>query len=922
MQVLIVADSETDFQTTKGLGTARHDFTFHESPSLETGLAVLAAQMVDVLLLDAHFCTAGEPDPIRTIQTQFPHLTIIILSHTYNTEMALQAIRSGAQDYLIKGTFDQHGLEKSLYCAVERKRIERDLRQSEAQFHSSFTYAAIGKALVALDGRLLQVNRALCDILGYSEAEILSQTRYTLTYPADAEADANEVRQLLNGNFQSYQLEKRYIHKDGHLVWCLLNQSLVRDSSGNPSLFISQIQDISRRKDAEAALAAERNLLRTIIDSIPDYVYVKDPQGRLVIVNQSVVGYAEAVNQVEILGKTDFDFYPPDVARRFYDDEQHVLTTGQMLLKQEERSLDLRTGRERWFSTTKIPLRDEQGTIIGLLGVSWDITERKQAEQLLQKQLEDEQVFQNYLKALHDITVELTTIADLDTFYKRAVELGLERLGFDRLGLLLYDPDAGVAQGTYGTDGSGKLVAEYHIRFDPSQLTSILQRALEEDERYALDENAPLFSNMKPIGTGWNAAAVLWYGTEKLGWLAADNGTQHQPFATTQLNLLALYAATLGTLLVQKRAHLAIEDSERRLRLLIQNSPDVIYILSLTEGRADYLNRPEFLGYSREEIENEGSLINALHPAHKEAVVTHWRAVTAQGKLNHTTTIEYQLRAKDGSWHWIQSRETIFATDAQEKPTQILVTLTDISERRLLEKQTAELADERRRISILQQFIDDMSHDFRTPLSTVNNSLYLMQKNTDPERQRLYAERAAEQIRRMDKLLDELLQMNRLDNNETIFQFEETDINQLLHQIAETYEIPARLKHITIEFASDGQPCMARIDAVEFARAITKLMDNALIYTTDGGRVTVRAKIENNWAVFSITDTGMGIATDDLPHIFERFYRADQARSTITGGSGLGLTIVQKIIEAHHGEIEVESVLAQGTTFVLKVPSQ
>jgi signal transduction histidine kinase len=113
---------------------------------------------------------------------------------------------------------------------------------------------------------------------------------------------------------------------------------------------------------------------------------------------------------------------------------------------------------------------------------------------------------------------------------------------------------------------------------------------------------------------------------------------------------------------------------------------------------------------------------------------------------------------------------------------------------------------------------------------------------------------------------------------------------------------------------------MALIDRVEFARVITKLMDNAIAYTPQGGEVTLHTDMEEGWAVMTMQDTGIGISAEDIPHIFERFYRADQARSAETGGSGLGLSIVQKIVEAHNGQIHVESEPGVGSKFSIRLP--
>ncbi|GGI17590.1 PAS domain S-box protein [Oxalicibacterium faecigallinarum] len=117
-------------------------------------------------------------------------------------------------------------------------------------FESAFNYSSIGMALVGLNGRWLKVNPSLCRLLGYTESELLHIDFQTLTYPEDLDTDMTHVGNLLKGEIDSYEMEKRYIHKSGTLIWALLSVSLVRDENGMPSFFISQIQDITARKEA------------------------------------------------------------------------------------------------------------------------------------------------------------------------------------------------------------------------------------------------------------------------------------------------------------------------------------------------------------------------------------------------------------------------------------------------------------------------------------------------------------------------------------------------------------------------------------------------------------------------------------------------------------------------------------------------
>jgi PAS domain S-box-containing protein len=130
-----------------------------------------------------------------------------------------------------------------------------DSLDPDSLFQSAFEFAAIGMALVSPEGKWLRVNRSVCEITGYSEAELLERTFQDITHPDDLELDLENVRKMLAGEIETYQMEKRYFHKNGSIVWILLSVSLVRTKSGEPLFFISQIQDITRQKASEEKLA-------------------------------------------------------------------------------------------------------------------------------------------------------------------------------------------------------------------------------------------------------------------------------------------------------------------------------------------------------------------------------------------------------------------------------------------------------------------------------------------------------------------------------------------------------------------------------------------------------------------------------------------------------------------------------------------
>ena len=161
---------------------------------------------------------------------------------------------------------DSEGRMESVLSQVmdisERIKAEEALRESESRFRGAFEHSAIGMALVSPEGKWLRVNSSLCEMIGYSEEELLAKTFQEITHPDDLEADLEYVRQMLAGAIETYTMEKRYFHKQGHTVWILLAVSLVRESSGAPLHFISQIENITGRKQAEEdRLTLERQML-------------------------------------------------------------------------------------------------------------------------------------------------------------------------------------------------------------------------------------------------------------------------------------------------------------------------------------------------------------------------------------------------------------------------------------------------------------------------------------------------------------------------------------------------------------------------------------------------------------------------------------------------------------------------------------
>jgi PAS domain S-box-containing protein len=271
---------------------------------------------------------------------------------------------------------------------VLRRELLEALGHSEEQFRGAFDFAAIGMALVDLNGRFLKVNRALCETVGYSEQELLSLTFQEITHPADLEEDLELARQLISGEIRTYQLDKRYIHKDGRLVWILLVASVVRDTAGQPLHFIAQIQDVTARREAEQALRESEKRYRTLIDTANEGVWTIDAKGRTNYVNQrlaDMLGY----RREEIIGRSLGEFMDSEVL----PDLSHFLDRRRSGIREvHEFRFKRSNGTELWALLATTPIQGEDGTYLGALAMVTDITSRKrvEAELLIAKQVAEQ----------------------------------------------------------------------------------------------------------------------------------------------------------------------------------------------------------------------------------------------------------------------------------------------------------------------------------------------------------------------------------------------------------------------------------------------------------------------------------------------------------------------------------------------------
>jgi two-component system OmpR family sensor kinase len=221
-----------------------------------------------------------------------------------------------------------------------------------------------------------------------------------------------------------------------------------------------------------------------------------------------------------------------------------------------------------------------------------------------------------------------------------------------------------------------------------------------------------------------------------------------------------------------------------------------------------------------------------------------------------------------------------------------------------------------------KQFTSDASHELRTPLAVLRGDIEiaLRRERTAEEYQRTLASNL-EEIIRLSRLVEDLLMLARADAGRVELRCEELNLNELCHKMTEYISPLAEQREQTLHYDAPPNPVRVNADVQRIKQLLLNLLDNAIKYTEPRGTITLKVTTEENDAVMSVSDTGRGIPAEDLPHVFDRFFRRSAKTSDRSApGSGLGLSIVKWIVEAHGGKIEVQSQLGTGTTFTVRLP--
>ncbi|MCX6032835.1 MAG: PAS domain S-box protein [Chloroflexi bacterium] len=537
-------------------------------------IAALDEFRPDVIVSDY---TMPQFDGMRALKISLerdPALPFIVLTGTLNEETAVKCIKAGATDYVIKDRItrlpfavkDALAQRKTLQA---KEAAEQALRASEQRFRSILDNIEDGCYEVNTAGNFTFLNPALVRMLGRPANELMGMNNRLYMTPEGGKAVFQTFNRVFRTGIPEQALDWNLVRPDGTLRSVEVSVSLIKAADGSINGFRGTVHDITERKREEEALAQERNLLRTLIDNLPDRIYAKDAEARFTLNNTAHLRSFGAQTQEEAVGKTDLDIRPRYVAARYAADDQAVIQSGEPLLNREEPTV-LPTGEMGWLLTTKVPLRDPQGKVVGLVGISHDITKRVQAQETLRQSAAR-------LETMHAIDQATLAMQPIARIAETALRSFRRLVPCWQASVMLFDAEAGeVTVVAVHAEGETKLsagarfpaeafrIAELqqgrpHIVEDIRnlpQLPPALQALQAEGMRSFV--NIPLFAEDRPIG-------VLNLGADRVGAFSAEQLTIAREVAD-QL-AIAIQQARLREQVQRRTAELEQRVAERTVEL-------------------------------------------------------------------------------------------------------------------------------------------------------------------------------------------------------------------------------------------------------------------------------------------------------------------------------------------------------------------
>jgi PAS domain S-box-containing protein len=727
-------------------------------------------------------------------------------------------------------------------------------------------------AVVELDPqlRITRWSAGATRIFGWDAEEVVGRELFALRWVHEEDIDA--VRRVMADMFDDRRPRSRAVlrnyRKDGSVRDCEWYNSAIYDARHRLTSIFCQVLDVTDRKRAEDELAERNKRYELIAAGSYDAIWDWDVPNHRVYFSprwKELRGLTpEEVSDRE--EEWSSGIHPEDAPRVMAAVKAHF--AGETPIFEQEYRIRCKDGSWRWIHDRGIAERNAAGQVVRMAGSESDITERKRTEEALRRQVA---LTRHYIDTVQTVIVALDSEGRITLINRE----GCRILGYDEEELL--------GRNWFETcvpqpDGLNTVYVTFR---------KIMDGELEAAEYY---ENPVRCRDGSRRLIAWHNAPLTDPDGRVIGTLSSGEDITER-----------------------KRGEEALRASEARFRQLADAMPQLVWTAG-PDGAVDYFNSRagEYAGLTQSP-DDGWRWIRVLHPDDVERCLQIWQEALSRGM---TYDCEHRLRMTDGSWRWHLSR-AVPVRDEQWHVVKWFGTATDIQDLKLAQEALRE-ADRRK-----DAFLATLAHELRNPLAPIRNAVQILKRNdaTEPARQAA-REMIDRQLRHMVHLIDDLLDVSRITRGKLQLQRQRVDLTEVLEHAVDVIRPLIEGADLDLSVTLPPHPVHVDADPVRLTQVLTNLLDNAGKYTGKGGAIRLCAERDAAEVVLTLSDTGIGIAREDLPHVFDMFTQVQSESERATSGLGIGLALTRGLVEMHGGEIEALSDgPGTGSTFIIRLPA-
>lgn len=637
-----------------------------------------------------------------------------------------------------------------------------------------------------------------------------------------------------------------------------------------------RLRDPAERKHVETeSIQAKDAQFRALIENLPSKVFLKDKNSVYVSCNGN---YAKdlKIKPEDIAGKTDYDFFPTYLAEKYRQDDRRIIASGHTENIEEEYMVMkdfLRGAQKTFINTVKVPVCDKNGNVTGLLGLFWDITARKMAEERLR-------ISEKKLRAIFDQTFQFIGMMKVDGTLIEANRTAVRFAGInesDCLGKPFWD----TPWWTHSKEMQDKL-REAVVKAAAGETVFFEATHLDSDKKIHYVD----FS-LKPIKD--------------------DEGN-------------VIFLMPEGRDITERRIiEKNLMESEEKFKAIFNNAGDGI-LLADPKNKKFFIGNDticRMLGYTVDEI-NDLHVMD-IHPEKDLPYVMDQFEKQARGEISIAR--DMPVRRKDGSIFYAD----INATSIEIAGKKYLAGFfRDITERKQMEEELRMAEKIKFSTDMKSKFTSMVSHELRSPMAVIKESINLVLEGAiggiTPE-QKDILDTAKSNADRLARLINNVLDFQKISSDKMDLNIQDNDINKVVLENAKEINILAEGKGLAFTVNIDESIPVLKFDKDRIIQVLTNLFSNAIKFTEKGG-ISVSTERDNNVVHIIVEDTGLGIQADDMHKLFQTFERLGVNPDKRAGGTGLGLAISKEIILAHNGKIWAESQFGKGSKFHFTLPIQ